>query len=88
MKRMKIAKRVLWLFPAAALFALQGAGTVFAAADTVRQMTKRTRILWIPQKSGSLTIYKYDMTAAGESGLDLSSLKDPSGEADKDAEDC
>lgn len=83
---MKIAKRVLWLFPAAALFALQGAGTVFAAADTVRQNDKADADIMDSSKTGSLTIYKYDMTAAGESGLDLSSLKDPSGEADKDVE--
>ena len=69
MKRQKTVKRLLALLPAAAVLLLSAAGPVFGAGAAARQNDLRDADIMDPSKKGSLTVYKYDMTAAKEAGV-------------------
>lgn len=86
MKRQKTVKRLLALLPAAAVLLLSAAGPAFGAGAAARQNDLRDADIMDPSEKGSLTVYKYDMTAAKEAGVDLAALSASTGEADDTVE--
>lgn len=74
------------ILPAVVLLLSQMVFPAFAGAVPGLQTDLEDGDIIDSSRTGSLTIYKYNMTAAGEAGVDLSALDVSSGEADGSVE--
>lgn len=86
MKEFKKKKRICVILPAAVLLLSQMVFPAFAGVVPAQQTDLEDADITDPSRTGSLTVYKYDMTAAGEAGVDLSSLDVSNGEASDSVE--